>query len=173
MSQGDTPLGFCKTEPELKYHIMIPLTADRFRRQIPNDLKDLILRCLDVNEQRRIGMKEIENHPYMKALYNQFNREMLVQESPMSGMSRNNNLMVPMSQVPQRGYSPAHLNSSAFKAQQAQQMQQVQNRGRSVDPSFERGRQQQQQQQQNALNRQHSPPRNITSTNTTLNSFSN
>jgi hypothetical protein len=36
---------------------MIPLTLDRFRRPIPNDLKDLILRCLDINEQRRIGMK--------------------------------------------------------------------------------------------------------------------
>lgn len=57
ITQGDTPLGFCKTEAELKYHIMIPLTPDRFRRPIPNDLKDLILRCLDINEQRRIGMK--------------------------------------------------------------------------------------------------------------------
>ena len=74
-------------------------------------------------------MRDIENHPYMRALYNQFNRENIAQESPLNAVSRNNALQIPqMSQ--QRGYSPANMSSTAFRSQQPQ------TRGRSVDPSF-------------------------------------
>jgi serine/threonine protein kinase len=43
---GDTPLGFCKTEAELKTHITTPLPIDRIKHSLPPDLKDLILKCL-------------------------------------------------------------------------------------------------------------------------------
>lgn len=56
---GDTPLGFCKTESELKSFISNPLPKDRIKHTLSDDLKDLILKCLEIDERRRISARDI------------------------------------------------------------------------------------------------------------------
>lgn len=69
---GDTPLGFCQSEPELKMHIRTPIRVEAINPRISYELKELILRCLDVDERRRISIQEIEQMPFMRRLTAQF-----------------------------------------------------------------------------------------------------
>lgn len=69
---GDTPLGFCKTEAELKHHIVTPLPMERIKHNLPIDMKDLIKKCLEIDERKRISMKDIEYHPYLQTIMMDF-----------------------------------------------------------------------------------------------------
>ena len=43
---GCTPLSFCQTESELRMNITMPLPPQKLKHSIPQDLRQLILRCL-------------------------------------------------------------------------------------------------------------------------------
>ena len=62
---GDTPLAFCQSEIELYTNLKIPLTKDKIHPSLSNELKDLILKCLEVDETKRITFQEMYNHPYI------------------------------------------------------------------------------------------------------------
>lgn len=56
---GDTPLAFCQNEMDLKMHIMNPIRPEAFNPTLSADLRDLIRRCLEIHEQKRISIQEI------------------------------------------------------------------------------------------------------------------
>lgn len=68
MLHGDPPLGFCRVQQDLKAHIMQPIQLRQFKPTVPEDLKDLIIRCLDIDYNRRIGIFQIESHRYMQRI---------------------------------------------------------------------------------------------------------
>lgn len=65
---GDTPLAFCQNEADLRMHIMSPLRSESFHPSVSMDLRDLIRRCLEVSEHKRISIHEIEHTPFMKRI---------------------------------------------------------------------------------------------------------
>jgi serine/threonine protein kinase len=68
MLHGDTPLGFCHAEAELKANVVKPIQMKAFKPSVPEDLRDLIIRCLEVDDNKRIGAFEIESHRYMQRI---------------------------------------------------------------------------------------------------------
>jgi serine/threonine protein kinase len=74
MLHGDPPLGFCNAESELKMHITRPLNPRTFKATIPHDLRDLIVKCLEVDYRKRISMQDIQFHPYMQRLSKELGR---------------------------------------------------------------------------------------------------
>lgn len=69
---GDTPLGFCQSEPELRMHVRTPIRPEAINARVSYELKDLIFRCLDVDERRRISIQEIDQMPFMRRLSAQY-----------------------------------------------------------------------------------------------------
>jgi serine/threonine protein kinase len=65
---GDTPLAFCQNEVDLKMHIMNPIRPEAFHPSVSMDLRDLVRRCLEVNEHKRISILEIEHTPFMRRI---------------------------------------------------------------------------------------------------------
>ena len=65
MLHGDTPLAFCQSESELYANLKVPITKDRMLPNLSNELKDLMLRCLEVEEKKRITFQEMYSHPYI------------------------------------------------------------------------------------------------------------
>jgi serine/threonine-protein kinase ULK/ATG1 len=59
---GYTPLSTCKTEEELKKRV---LEHPIFRNGISSGLISLVMKCLEVNEEKRITVKEIMMDSYM------------------------------------------------------------------------------------------------------------
>jgi hypothetical protein len=45
---------------------MNPLRMEKFHPSISIDLRELVLRCMEVNENRRIGIFEIEQTSFIK-----------------------------------------------------------------------------------------------------------
>lgn len=74
MLHGDPPLGFCNAESELKIHISKAINPRIFKASIPQDLKDLIIKCLEVDWRRRISMRDIQFHPYMQRITRELGR---------------------------------------------------------------------------------------------------
>lgn len=74
MLHGDPPLGFCNAEHELKMHITKPINQRAFKATIPQDLRDLITKCLEVDMRRRISMRDIQFHPYMQRISRELGR---------------------------------------------------------------------------------------------------
>lgn len=65
MLHGDTPLAFCQSEQELYTNLKIPTTKDRMLPNLSNELKDLIMKCLEVDEKKRFSFQEMYHHPYI------------------------------------------------------------------------------------------------------------
>lgn len=74
MLHGDPPLSFCQVESELKLHIAKPISARAFKMSIPQDLKDLIIKCLEVDERRRISVRDLQFHPYIQRAMRELGR---------------------------------------------------------------------------------------------------
>lgn len=74
MLHGDPPLAFCQSEMDLKMHISRPIDERCFKPSVPQDLKDLIIKCLDVDWRRRISMNAIQFHPYMVRIFRELGR---------------------------------------------------------------------------------------------------
>lgn len=57
---------------DLKAHIGIPIKESVLNPHLSPQLKNLILRCLEVDERKRISIAEIANHPYIAQLKSLF-----------------------------------------------------------------------------------------------------
>lgn len=56
MLHGKAPLSHIGTQEELKKLLRIPIKRDQFRADISEELKDLVMHCLEVDEKKRISM---------------------------------------------------------------------------------------------------------------------
>ena len=61
LMHGETPYAQCRTENQLKCAISAQITQKQLKSQLSPELKDLILKCLEINEAKRITAFEIEN----------------------------------------------------------------------------------------------------------------
>jgi serine/threonine protein kinase len=51
---GQTPYSHCKSESELKYNLKIPIGWSQLKAELSTDIKEVILKCLEVEEHKRI-----------------------------------------------------------------------------------------------------------------------
>ena len=65
---GDTPLYFCKSENDLKANIGVPIKESAISSRISPGLKNLIMKCLEIDERKRISVPEMCSHPYIQQL---------------------------------------------------------------------------------------------------------
>ena len=56
---GETPYSRCRSEEELKAALRKQLTRSQLSHEISSPLKDLILRCMEVNESTRVSVEEL------------------------------------------------------------------------------------------------------------------
>jgi serine/threonine protein kinase len=67
--EGRTPCCNCKSECELKQCLLKQIDHSSFSSPISHELKDLIIRCLDVKAISRISALDIENTEWMRRAY--------------------------------------------------------------------------------------------------------
>ena len=118
---GDTPLGYCETEEELFEGVRTQLTAKEINPTVSAQLRDLILKCLQVDERRRISVAQIGREAYMLELEAEFapertvrdaNRTILVPSKQFESVrTTENNPRVSLSHlnIPQQHRSLSHL----------------------------------------------------------------
>lgn len=63
---GQTPYSHCKSENELKYNLSIPIGWSQLKAQLSTDIKEVILKCLEVDESKRITAAQLGNLTYFK-----------------------------------------------------------------------------------------------------------
>lgn len=66
---GDTPYSFCKLENDLRYHLSLRFDRSKVRGTITSDLKEVIYRCLEVDESKRISIQQLRDTNYFRRLY--------------------------------------------------------------------------------------------------------
>ena len=69
----------CKSEESLVRSVSKPLERNCINAQLTNDLKDLILNCLDIKETTRPSFEEIAEMPFIRNLQNTSNNICLVE----------------------------------------------------------------------------------------------
>ena len=47
----------------------MPFNRSKVRPTVPNDLKEVIFKCLEVNESKRISIQDLKNLPYFQRVY--------------------------------------------------------------------------------------------------------
>lgn len=65
---GETPFSACRTEQELKQSLSYPIPKSKIRSELSHDIKEVILRCMEIDEVKRITMPELANLPYFKRI---------------------------------------------------------------------------------------------------------
>lgn len=63
---GKAPLSHITTQEDLRRLLKIPIKHNQLRVDLSPEIKQLITRCLEVKEEERISMEEIENLPYFQ-----------------------------------------------------------------------------------------------------------
>lgn len=63
---GKAPLSHIGTQEELKQLLRVPIKKEQFKADLSPEVKELITRCLEVDEKHRISMDEIENLAYFQ-----------------------------------------------------------------------------------------------------------
>lgn len=66
---GDTPYSFCKLENDLKYHLSIPFNRSKVKPAVSPDLREVIFRCLEIDEAKRVTTAELRETSYFRKLY--------------------------------------------------------------------------------------------------------
>ena len=79
---GDTPLGYCETEEELSIGSRKQISVNRLNPSIHALLKDLVIKCLQVDENRRLTVAQICAEPYMIQLAKEFGGYQLADTNP-------------------------------------------------------------------------------------------
>ena len=46
---GETPYSTCRTETELKQSLSIPVPKNKFKAELSNEIKEVIMRCLEID----------------------------------------------------------------------------------------------------------------------------
>lgn len=66
---GDTPYSSCKLENDLRYQLSLRFDRSKVKGMISNELKEVIFRCLEVDEGKRISIMELKDSNYLRRLY--------------------------------------------------------------------------------------------------------
>jgi serine/threonine protein kinase len=66
---GDTPYSGCRMETDLRYQLSLKFDRGKVRASVGEELREVIYRCLEVDEGRRIAMKELKETPYFRRMY--------------------------------------------------------------------------------------------------------
>lgn len=61
---GETPFSHCKSENELKYNMSIPIGWSQLRADLSNEIKEVIIKCLEIDEAKRISAHDLKRLPY-------------------------------------------------------------------------------------------------------------
>jgi serine/threonine protein kinase len=109
MLHGDPPMGFCNSESELKMHINKPINPKAFKPTIPHDLRDLIIKCLEVDYRKRISMQDIQFHPYIQRVSKELGRNL----HTMSPLQNKSPALLIQPQTPSV-YSTGNIINSTF-----------------------------------------------------------
>lgn len=115
MLHGDTPLGFCHAEAELKANVVKPIQPRQFKASVPEDLRDLIMRCLEVDETKRIGALEIESHRYMQRIMRELGVQRQINRPTSNPASRD--LVALQAETTKRSNSISNNQSSQIRFQ--------------------------------------------------------
>ena len=67
---GQTPYSHCKSENELKYNLSIPIGWSQLKADLSTDIKEVILKCLEVDEPNRISATQLANLAYFRKMKN-------------------------------------------------------------------------------------------------------
>lgn len=67
---GQTPFVYCNSEYDLKRAVATPLTYNSIRSDLPNDVKQLLLKCLIVDYKHRPDAIALKNDPFIYQLLN-------------------------------------------------------------------------------------------------------
>ena len=78
---GIPPMAFCQSEMELKLHINVQIREQRFKGTISPELRNLIMRCLEVDWRKRPSMFELAAHPYIQGLAKEFSKNVINNEN--------------------------------------------------------------------------------------------
>jgi serine/threonine protein kinase len=76
MLHGDTPYASCKLEGDLKYNLSLPFDRSKVKASISADLREVIFRCLEVDEGRRISVAELRDTEYFRRIYRELSLSM-------------------------------------------------------------------------------------------------
>lgn len=68
--------------------MMKPITHDKLMKDIPDDLKELIVACLSIKVENRISIPEIQHTPFFKRMMH----ELRIQEIHMTPISVNSKI---------------------------------------------------------------------------------
>jgi serine/threonine protein kinase len=63
---GETPFSHCKSEHELKYNMSIPIGWSQLKAELSNEVKEVMLKCLEVEETKRISAAELKKLAYFR-----------------------------------------------------------------------------------------------------------
>lgn len=66
---GDTPYSSCKMENDLRYQLSLRFDRSKVRATITSDIKEVIFRCLEVDEGKRITIQQLKDTNYFRRLY--------------------------------------------------------------------------------------------------------
>ena len=72
MTQGTTPLRYFTREEEMRREVLRQVRREGLEERVSEGLEDLMLRCLEVDEWRRIGWEGVWGHRYVRGLYEEF-----------------------------------------------------------------------------------------------------
>jgi serine/threonine protein kinase len=79
---GETPFSSCRTENELKQSLSIPLSKTKIKSELSNEVKDVIMRCMDIEENKRISVQELAQTPYFRRLLGKEHLNLPLQSHP-------------------------------------------------------------------------------------------
>lgn len=65
---GETPFSSCRTEQELKQSLSFPIPKSKIRHEISSDIKEVILKCMEIDEGKRVTIAELANLSYFKRI---------------------------------------------------------------------------------------------------------
>ena len=90
---GKAPLAHIGSQDELKRQLRVQMKGDSFRADLSSELKELMLRCLEVDEKKRISMPEIEGLNYFQSnITSKFMSEIKVNTMKFRRLSVPNNV---------------------------------------------------------------------------------
>lgn len=66
---GETPFSHCKTESELKYNMSITIGWSQFKPELSTDIKEVMMKCLEIDEEKRIAASELKKLAYFRKYF--------------------------------------------------------------------------------------------------------
>jgi serine/threonine protein kinase len=62
---GHTPFSYCQTEQDLRTSVVMPLQWHQLKAELPHDVKELILSCMEVREDKRPTIQQLASKTFL------------------------------------------------------------------------------------------------------------